>query len=85
MGGMARQSATITYTCIECEAVPRRARRFEAHRPVYHSTLGLRVTKKKKRRMPRQSAAFTYTCGNGVQGYLTHKKTPPHPRTPLGP
>ena len=34
-------------TSQKCEAVPRRAR--EAHRLVYHSTLGLRVIKKRKR------------------------------------
>ena len=33
----------------KCEAVPRRVA-FEARRPLYHSTLGLRVIKKKKKR-----------------------------------
>jgi len=37
-----------TTTLQKCEAVPRRAR-IKAHRLVYHSTLGLRVIKKKRK------------------------------------
>ena len=63
---------------------------FKAHRLVYHSTLGLRVIKKKKKRSPFSCEYSTdrpssYLRGATpcveVQGYLAHKKSP----TPLGP
>ena len=45
---------------------------FKAHRLLYHSTLGLRVIKKKKKRslLPHPPAR------EHLQGYLAHKKTP---------
>ena len=48
---------------------------FKAHRLLYHSTLGLRVIKKKT---PAPRAVLRV---EGLQGYLVHKKQPP----PLGP
>jgi len=49
---------------------------FQAHKLVYHSTLGLRVIKKKK------TNRYALLANTWVlQGYLAHKKQPP----PLGP
>jgi len=49
---------------------------FKAHRLLFHSNLGLRVIKKKKKERPLPEAPrVTHT----IQGYLAHKKTP----TPL--
>ena len=45
---------------------------------VYHSTLGLRVIKKKELRGKAQRG--TAPRGTNVQGYVAHKKQPP-PRT----
>jgi len=50
---------------------------FEAHRLVYHSTLGSRVIKKKKETRAARTA-------RELQGYLAHKNTPPPPRTAIG-
>jgi len=54
---------------------------------VHHSTLGLRVIKKKRKDGPlleTQIALLSHLQGllvnKGLQGYLGHKKTPP-PRT----
>ena len=66
----------------KCEAVPRRLA-FEAHRPLYHSILGMRVIKKKKRSrdlgsppsgVQRKSVWRGTLC---LQGYLAHKKQRP--------
>ena len=49
----------------------------------YHSTLGLRVIKKKKAWEGSHSEPSSMKCGGtgqhkcGVQGYLDHKKHPP--------
>ena len=50
---------------------------FKAHRPVYHSALGWRVIKKKKK----NHANVIGAGADALQGYLAHKK----PATPLGP
>ena len=49
---VAREGCLRTTTLQKCEAVPRRARIFQAHRLLYHSTLGLRVITKKKMPAP---------------------------------
>jgi len=57
---------------------------FKARRLLYHSTLGWRVIKKKKKKGPPASPAGPLASCFRVessQGYLAHKKTP----TPLGP
>ena len=68
----------------------RRGLVFKAHRLLYHSTLGLRVIKKKKKvtcdsgergRKPVELPRFRTLALLVLQGYLAHKKTP----TPLGP
>jgi len=48
---------------------------FKAHRLFYHSTLGSRVIKKKKKRC-RAGAGAVVAVVKTVQGYLAHKKTP---------
>jgi len=61
---------------------------FKAHRLVYHSTLGLRVIKKKKKepaktsifqKQPKQLHTIIHQDSEvHLQGYLAHKKpTPP--------
>ena len=50
---------------------------FKAHRLVYHSTVGWRVIKKKKKVYESHEAiASQYLL---VQGYLAHEKQPPPP------
>ena len=56
---------------------------------VYHSTLGVRVIKKKIKGPPQSPEVFqsrmTLLCIEpSVQGYLAHKKLPP-PRVVIGP
>ena len=63
---------------------------FKAHIFLYHSTLDLRVIKKKKRKGVGHQDPFAVRCTprqewvikekNGLQGSLAHQKTPP-PRT----
>ena len=54
---------------------------FEAHRLLYHSTLGLRVIKKKRRSLLDTEKALAQVLQvhgrSRVQGYLAHKKQPP--------
>ena len=58
---------------------------FKAHRLLYHSTLGLRVIKKKKKPLFKIFHGNWPLCvRNSVQGYLAQKKTPA-PRTTIGP
>jgi len=49
---------------------------FKAHRRVYHSTLGLRVIKKKKSGFQWLSLALDVWPVDVLQGYLVHKKLP---------
>ena len=42
---------------------------FKAHRLLYHSTLGLRVTKKKKKKMDRSGRTNRAACGSGSKGW----------------
>ena len=49
---------------------------FEAHRLLGHSTLGLRVVKKKEKEI-RCGGYSKFRTRAALQGYLAHKKTPP--------
>ena len=63
---------------IECGAICRGGLVFKAHRLLNHSSLGLRVIKKKKSRGGQ--GLLLYMMWYMVQEYLAHKKPPP-PRT----
>ena len=56
---------------------------FKAHRLVYHSTLGSKVTKKKKKHEKEEDVEHISDSGpsESLQGYLAPKKQLP----PLGP
>ena len=74
--------ARIIKTCSGSEVV------FTAHRLVFHSTIGPRVIKKKKKKTPgilhgtvsTEGGTFSGGLCPPLQGYLAHKKQPP-PRT----
>jgi len=55
---------------------------FKADRLLYHSTLGLRVIKKKKKSVLHWGGR--HTRSQTIQGYLAHKKLPPPPSTTAG-
>jgi len=60
---------------------------FKAHRLLYHSALGLRVIKKKRRVKDAEVRIQLVTealSEEALQGYLTHKEHHP-PRTTIGP